>query len=186
MKMIPSLWVAGALVLAAGSLCQAASLDLNLSGDAVQFETNVEVTPGIQLGAGVLDSDYRGDATAWHGQLLGVERSRDYEIAVGARWTQVDSDFGDGGGLGLGGYGYAYLPQAPAVSLGGYGFYTPGVVSNGDLDDAVEYGVRARYAVTANVDAYLGYRRFRADFDHPGIGTRTLDSGVHGGVRLVF
>ncbi|MBF8223210.1 YfaZ family outer membrane protein [Halomonas sp. 328] len=186
MKVIPTLVAAGALALVGTSLCHAASLDLNLSGDAVQFEANVEVASGIQLGAGVLDSDYRGDATVWHGQLLGVERTRDYEIGVGARWTQVDSDFGDGGGLGLGGYGYAYLPQAPAVSLGGYGFYTPGVVTSRDLDDAFEYGVRARYAVTSNVDAYLGYRRFRADFDRPGIGTRTLDSGVHGGVRLVF
>ncbi|WP_069384985.1 YfaZ family outer membrane protein [Halomonas caseinilytica] len=186
MKAILPLWVVGALALVGSSLCQAASLDLNLSGDAVQFEAVADVAPGIQLGGGVLDSDYRDDATVWHGQLLGVERTRNYEIGVGARWTQLDSDFSDGGGLGLGGYGYVYLPEVPALSLGGYGFYTPSVVTSGDLDDAVEYGVRARYAVTSNVDAYLGYRRFRADLDLPGVGTKTLDSGVHGGMRLVF
>ncbi|MHC4048152.1 hypothetical protein, partial [Bradyrhizobium sp. 23AC] len=65
MKVISTLVAAGALALAGTSLCQAASLDLNLSGDAVQFEANVEVASGIQLGAGVLDSDYRGDATVW-------------------------------------------------------------------------------------------------------------------------
>lgn len=177
--------LSGTLLLAMAVNSQAASLDLNLSGDAVQFEANGEITQGIALGGGILHSDYRDDATQGHIQLLGVERNSEVDIGIGARWSQYDTDAGDGGGLGLGGYGYVYLPQAPAVSLGGYGFYTPGVVTSGDLDDSLEYGLRARYSFTPSVDGYIGYRRLRADFDTTP-GTRTLDSGAHAGVRFTF
>ncbi|ATJ84710.1 YfaZ family outer membrane protein [Halomonas beimenensis] len=165
--------------------CQAGSLDLNLSDEAVQFAASGELAQGIAVGGGLLDSEDRVDTSALHAQVLGVERNRRYDIGVGARWTQLDTDAGDGGGLGLGGYGYAYVPRMPALSLGGYGFYTPSVVTTSDLDHGLEYGLRARYGFTPNVDAYVGYRRLRADFDHAG-GTRTLDSGAHAGVRLVF
>lgn len=179
--------IVGAMLLGAVSLSQAqtANLDLNLSQDAVQFEAAGELTDGIALGGGVIDSDDHGDATAFHAQLLGVERNADYDIGVGARWTQFDTDHGDGGGLGLGGYGYAYVPAMPALSLGGYGFYTPSAVSTRDLNDGYELGVRARYAFTPNVDGYVGYRTLRADFDNDG-GSRTLDSGPLLGVRLTF
>lgn len=179
--------IVGAMLLGAVSLSQAqtANLDLNLGQDAVQFEAAGELTDGISLGGGVIDSDDRGDATAFHAQLLGVERNADYDIGVGARWTQFDTDHGDGGGLGLGGYGYAYVPAMPALSLGGYGFYTPSAVSTRDLHDGYELGVRARYAFTPNVDGYVGYRALRADFDTDG-GSRTLDSGPLLGVRLTF
>jgi len=103
---------------------------------------------------------------------------------VGARWTQFDTDYGDGGGLGLGGYGYVALPQMPAVSLGGYGFYTPSAVTSSDLEDGYEVGVRARYAFAPNVDGYVGLRQLRADFDAGG--NRTLDRGAQVGVRLRF
>ncbi|MFY0989043.1 YfaZ family outer membrane protein [Halomonas sp. C05BenzN] len=180
--------LAGALLLGSATLAQAqsSSLDLNLSQDAVQFEAAGELTHGIVLGGGVIDSDYRHDATAFHAQLLGVERTNDYDIGVGARWTQFDTDHGKGGGLGLGGYGYAYVPAMPALSLGGYGFYTPGAVSTRDLDDGYELGVRARYAFTPTVDGYVGYRALRADFDDDRGGSRTLDSGPLVGVRLTF
>ncbi|MCH4563255.1 MULTISPECIES: YfaZ family outer membrane protein [Halomonas] len=180
--------IAGAALLGTAALAQAqtASLDLNLSQDAVQFEATGELVDGIALGGGVIDSDDRGDATAFHAQLLGVERNADYDIGVGARWTQFDTDHGDGGGLGLGGYGYAYVPAMPALSLGGYGFYTPSAVSTRDLNDGYELGVRARYAFTPNVDGYVGYRALRADFDDDRGGSRTLDSGPLLGVRLSF
>ncbi|RAH37143.1 YfaZ family outer membrane protein [Halomonas sp. SL1] len=178
-------WLGGLGLALATLNCQAGSLDLNLSDEAVQFAASGEVAPGIAVGGGLLDSEDRVDTQAVHAEVLGVERTRRYDIGVGARWTQLDTDAGDGGGLGLGGYGYAYVPQVPALSLGGYGFYTPGVVSAGDLERGLEYGLRARYGVTRNVDAYVGYRRLRADLHRPG-GTRTLDSGAHAGVRLVF
>jgi hypothetical protein len=177
--------LAGGILLAATGAHATGSLDLNLSRDAVQFEAAGDVVDGIALGGGVIDSDYRRDATVFHAQLMGVQHSREHDIGVGARWTQYDTDFGKGGGLGLGGYGYVYLPQMPEVSLGGYGFYTPGVVTSRDLDDGYEVGVRARYAFAPNVDGYLGLRQLGADFDRDR-GTRTLDRGANVGVRLRF
>ncbi|OUE44431.1 hypothetical protein BZY95_06100 [Billgrantia desiderata SP1] len=163
----------------------AGSLDLNLGPDAVQFDAAGEIAHGVMLGGGVLHSDYREDATIYHAQLLGAQRTRERDVGIGARWTQYDTDYGNGGGLGLGGYGYVYLPQAPAVSVGGYGFYTPSVVTSGDLDDGYEFGVRARYAFTPNVDGYVGLRQAAADFDNRH-GNRTLDRGAQVGVRLSF
>ncbi|NIC05324.1 YfaZ family outer membrane protein [Billgrantia bachuensis] len=173
------------IVLAASGAHAAGSLDLNLGADAVQFEAAGEITQGVALGGGVINSEYREDATIYHAQLLGVQRNRDRDVGIGARWTQFDTDYGNGGGVGLGGYGYVYLPQAPAVSLGGYGFYTPGAVTSGDLDDGYEVGVRARYAFTPNVDGYVGLRQAAADFDNRH-GSRTLDRGAQVGVRLSF
>ncbi|MDI4638895.1 MULTISPECIES: YfaZ family outer membrane protein [Halomonadaceae] len=184
MKLTPLL-ISGTALLAATLTCQASSLDLNLSDEAVQFEGAGDIAPGIALGGGVLDSDDHGDTTEGHVQLLGVDRNSRYDMGLGARWTQLDTDFGDGGGLGLGGYGYAYVPSLPAMSVGGYAFYTPDVVTVGDLEDSAEYGVRARYAFAPNVDGYVGYRRLRGDFDGTG-GAHTLDSGANIGVRLNF
>ncbi|EWH02771.1 YfaZ family outer membrane protein [Halomonas sp. BC04] len=177
--------LAGALLATTGAHAASSSLDLNLGPDAVQFEANGGLAHGVVLGGGVLHSDYRDDATIYHAQLLGVQRNRDRDIGVGARWTHFDTDHGNGGGLGLGGYGYVFLPQMPDVSVGGYGFYTPSVVTTSDLDDGYEVGVRARYAFTPNVDGYLGLRQAAADFDN-GRGTRTLDRGAQVGVRLSF
>ncbi|MDR5861818.1 YfaZ family outer membrane protein [Halomonas campisalis] len=177
--------IAGAALLSAGAAQAVGSLDLNLGPHAVQFEAQGEVTQGIALGGGVLHSEYRRDATVFHAQLMGVQHGRERDIGIGARWTQYDTDHGKGGGLGLGGYGYVYLPQMPEVSLGGYGFYTPSVVTSRDLDDGYEIGLRARYAFAPNVDGYVGLRQLGADFDRDR-GTRTLDRGAQVGVRLRF
>lgn len=173
------------LLLMGAGTAQAASLDLNLGEDAVQFEAAGEVVEGVQLGGGVLDSDYRKDATVYHAQLMGSQHTSRREVGIGARWTHYDARGGEGGGLGLGGYGYVYLPNLPAVSLGGYGFYTPGVVTTSELDKGYEVGLRARYAFTPNVDGYLGLRQLDADFDDDR-GSQTLDRGAQVGVRLRF
>jgi len=177
--------LASLLLLGSAGIAQAASLDLNLGSDAVQFEAAGELVEGIQLGGGVVDSDYREDATVYHAQLMGSQHTSRRDLGIGARWTQYDTDVGDGGGLGLGGYGYVYLPRLPAVSLGGYGFYTPDAVTTSELDEGYEVGVRARYAFTPNVDGYLGVRQLDADFEDER-GSRTLDRGAQVGVRLRF
>lgn len=177
--------VIGAAGLALSGLVQASSLDLNLGSDAVQFEAAGEVANGVRLGGGVLHSEYREDATVYHAQLMGGEHTRDHEIGVGMRWTQYDTDYGDGGGLGLGGYAYVSLPNMSRVSLGGYGFYTPSAVTSSDLDDGYEIGARARYAFTPNVDGYVGVRQLSADFDTSS-GSSRLDRSAQVGVRLHF
>ena len=184
MKSIKTL-LAGLVLLGGAGLAQAASLDLNLGSDAVQFEAAGELVEGIQLGGGVVDSDYREDATVYHAQLMGSQPTSRREVGIGARWTQYDTDVGDGGGLGLGGYGYVYLPNLPAVSLGGYGYYTPDAVTTSELEEGYEVGLRARYAFTPNVDGYLGVRQLDADFDEER-DSRTLDRGAQVGVRLRF
>ncbi|MDP3535853.1 YfaZ family outer membrane protein [Halomonas sp. M1] len=175
----------GVTALWAASTAQAGSFDLNLGNNAIELNLAAPVANGIAIGAGVLHSEYREDATMLHGQIMGVERNRRMDIGVGARWTQFNTDYGNGGGLGLGGYGYVYLPNAPAVSVGGYGFFTPSVATSGKLDDSFLAGARMRYDFTPTVDGYVGYRRMTADFDDQR-SSRTLDNSVHVGVNLRF
>lgn len=175
----------GSAALWAASAAQAGNFDLNLGNNAVALNIAAPVAQGVAVGGGILHSEYREDATALHGQIMGVERNRRIDVGVGARWTQFNTDYGNGGGLGLGGYGYAYLPDAPAISVGGYGFFTPSVATTGKLDDSFLVGARVRYDVTPTVDGYLGYRRLTADFDNQH-GSRTLDNSVHVGVNLRF
>ncbi|MFP4138278.1 MAG: YfaZ family outer membrane protein [Halomonas sp.] len=177
--------LAGLALLGGVAGVQASELDLNLGTDAIQFEAAAELVDGIRLGGGVVDSDYREDATVFHAQLMGSQHNSRREVGVGARWTQYDTDAGDGGGLGLGGYGYVYLPHLPEVSLGGYGYYTPDAVTSSELEEGYEIGLRARYAFTPNVDGYLGVRQLDADFDDAR-GSRTLGRGAQVGVRLRF
>ena len=180
------LTLASAAFLLLGSVAaQAGNLDLNLNNDAVQFEANGNLAPNLEVGGGLLSSDDNEDVTAWHAKLMGTESNRDYDVGLGVRWSQYDTDYGDGGGLGLGGYGYVYVPSVPRLSLGGYGFYTPGVVTSDELEDSLEYGLRARYRVVRNVDAYVGYRRVEAEFDNRH-GDETLDSGPLAGLRMIF
>ncbi|WP_199269447.1 YfaZ family outer membrane protein [Cobetia sp. L2A1] len=162
----------------------AGNADLNLNSEAVQGELNGEISNGVQIGGGILSSNDHDDVTAGHVQLLGTERTSEYDVGLGARWSQYDTEHGDGGGLGLGGYGYYYLPGAPRVSLGGYGYVTPDVVTSNDLEHSYEYGLRARYQVIDNVEGYVGYRKVKADFENRD--ERTLDSGPLVGMRLQF
>ncbi len=69
--------LAGIALLGAGGVAQAASLDLNLGPDAVQFEAAGEVVDGISLGGGVVHSEYREDATVFNAQLMGTNHTRD-------------------------------------------------------------------------------------------------------------
>lgn len=166
------------------SLAQASGLDVNINNEAARFAASGEFKPGIELGGSLLSSDDNGDLTAASVQVLGTETARTYEVGAGPRWSHYDSDHGKGGGLGLGGYGYVSLPAVPKLSVGGYGFYTPGALTYQDFDHGSEIGVRARYRVAQNAQAYVGYRRIGAEFDNSD--SETLDSGPLVGVNLLF
>lgn len=187
-----SLTLTSAIFLALGATtAQAATvLEMNASEEAAQFEAagraSLFSSSGLELGGGYLTSDDHGSETSAGYIYLGFyDRTRDYDQGFTYRWTQYDTDYGDGGALGIGAYRYYYLSAVPRLSLGGSIYYMPPMITTQDVEFGVEVGVRARYEVMDNIDMYIGYRHTEMDFDdHDGY--TTLDSGPLAGFRLIF
>lgn len=189
MSIRKSLLLSSAILLAPetvrAQVAAAAILDMNVSEEATQFEAAGRVI-GLELGGGYLTSDDRSsDTSAGYISMGSGERIRDYEGGGGFRWTQYDTEYGDGGGLGFHSYLYYYLPAVPRLSLGGFIYYMPNVITSQDVESGFEVAARARYEVMDNIEAYVGYRHVEMDFDDHDEFT-TLDSGPLAGLRLIF
>lgn len=184
---IKELLVILALSLPAAAMA-AGSLDLNVRDDSIQarYSTvvgeqalgNLEADFGVLfnddskrvLGAGLHVADYAG------GEELPVY------AGVGGRLLWVDGDVDSGVVLALGGFGRVTLPGADRISLGANAHFAPGITAFGGARRYLELGARGEYHLLERAWLYLGYRRVRAGFDR--VTTRTIDSGLHVGMRF--
>lgn len=161
---------------------------LSVSGSAGEDSQSVQINqsllPGWSAGIGYFNTDDTDRNTkAYSAQLMFSPYLPLVDLSVGGRYQYLDSDYGDGGGLGLGGSAYVDTP-IPLVSVGGYGFYTPSGFSHGDIDRSYEYGARARASLLPGVNAFVGYRYYRTEFENRD--TTTLFSGPELGVSAGF
>lgn len=105
-------------------------------------------------------------------------------VGLGGRLLWVDSGPLSGGVLALGGHGRYTLPAADRVSVGGHLYFAPDILSFGRADGYFEFAARGEYQVLQSSWVYLGYRRARVGYS--GFATRTIDSGLHLGMRIQF
>ena len=105
------------------------------------------------------------------------------DLSVGARYQYQTTGYGDGGGVSIG--GSAFVPTAlPMTSVGVYGFYTPDLITQGDVRTSKEYGVLARVNPAPKVSLTGGYRVFSTEFDREG--SHRLDHGPFIGASFGF
>ena len=90
----------------------------------------------------------------------------------------------DGVPVGLGGFLKYTFPQMNRLSLRTDLYYSPKVLSIGDLENYEDYSIRLAYNVLREADLYIGARYVKAEFDNDT--DQNLDTGMHIGINLRF
>ena len=105
-----------------------------------------------------------------------------FDISLGGRifWADVESE--DALGLALG-FGVSY-ELAPKFETGVEVYYSPDILTSGDLDNSLDLEVRASYQVIDNGSVFLGFRNLEAENDN-GADFDIVD-GAFLGMRLSF
>lgn len=162
------------------------ALDINLNDESVQavYTTNWRAA---EMNVGLLSNSDQDDWAASVGLLaLGEQQSGATRIegGLGGKIYLVDVANQDVLALGLGGQ-FRTFPGNGPIGIGGYLYYAPEIVTAMDGDKLWEIGVRAEFEVVKNTaNAYVGYRKMRADLDDGR--NITVDSGLHVGVKITF
>jgi hypothetical protein len=102
---------------------------------------------------------------------------------IGGKLYAVGVEDSDVLALGLGGQ-FAWFPNDGPFGIGGYGFYSPRVVTGLDGERFWEAGVRLELEVIKNSSVYVGYREIRTELDN---GTSPyVDRGGFAGIQIKF
>lgn len=179
-----------AILVAATSANAGGSLDLSLSDEAVRAAYDAtKVGSGLHVSLDILHHTDDGDIASVGAHVVDVRNSdSNLYIGVGGKLygfaTRGVKDF-NGGGIGLGGFFRYRLPQLPEVSIAGYGYYAPPVVSVSDSENLIDTDIRVQYALIPTARAYLGYRYTGIRLE--GVEDRfELGDGAHLGLKIDF
>lgn len=166
------------------------SFDLNLRDNSV-FARISGVMGEQRLGK--VEADFGalfngGDRRVIGGGLHIVDNAgsaeRPVQLGLGGRLLWMDSGVEDGVVLAVGGHMRMTLDQADRVSVGAQLYFAPSILAFNQADGYLEGGVRVEYQALQRAWVYLGYRRIRGGFE--AVPDRTIDSGVHLGMRFEF
>lgn len=184
---------AAALLSIAGNAV-GASADLNVSDDALRINWAAPLSAmsdsvdalydaGLLLGKHEDERYVQGHLGAL---VTGDAGARDANVTagLGARLVILDEDDFTGQALALGGQVEARVPAFNRIGAFAYAYGAPQASAFGDFDGYLEYAVAADYAVLRNASVYAGFRQIKIDVDP--VGTLTVDTGWHVGLRLTF
>lgn len=137
------------------------------------------------------DEEAKGDEEVENKLLSYTFGSRgqreNFDISLGGRlyFMDIDVDGGqDGSGVGLAlGFGVS-AEVLPKLSVGVEAFYSPDILTGGDLDSTSDIELRLSYQLIENGSVFVGYRNLRAEFDDGEDGD-VYDGGLIG-MRLTF
>ena len=178
------------LVLASAAFAaRGANLDFNLASNALAVDYTASLTDtGLEGDIGYLHHtdrvdiadvglDLKGNASPVGSPLI---------FGVGGKFFYISPKGTSSNGevIGIGAHFRYTWPTYNRFAIGGELYYAPSVVSFGDADRYLQYGVRAAYEILRNADVYVGYRHVSAAFN--GSPNVTLDSSIVVGMSLTF
>lgn len=104
-----------------------------------------------------------------------------FDLQLGARvfWLDVEDEDGFGVALGVG----AVTELIDKLTVGVDIYYTPDVISSGDIENTLDIDFRLGYQMLENGQIYLGYRQFEADFEE---GDVDIYDDIYFGVKFSF
>ena len=164
----------------------AATLNFNISDEAFLVRYAQDSSNGMQLDYGLLrheDDAYVG-SLGLHLVDNAATETEPFQVGLGGRLQLVDTEGPSGGAISIGAWGRYNLPGADRFALAGNIHFAPDVTSFGDVEDFLEYGIRAEYEVLRNGSLYMGYRKIEVDFGAPQV--VDLDDGLHFGMQFTF
>ena len=181
---------AASLVMAAATVQAGGSLDLSISDESVRASYDAtKVGSGLHVSLDVLHHSDDGDMASVGAHVVDVRDSgSDLYIGVGGKAygfaTRGVKDY-SGGGVGLGGFFRYRIPQVPELSVAGYGYYAPPVISISDAENLVDTDIRVQYSLIPTARVYVGYRYTGIKLEK--VKDRfELGDGAHLGLKIDF
>lgn len=105
-------------------------------------------------------------------------------VSVAGRVYYGRADDKDVGGLGIGGSAL-YAPENwKGFGIGGYLYWVPEVISFGDSDGMLEYGITANYQINSQARVVLGWQDIGTDLNNDG--NYTIADGLYLGINMAF
>ena len=186
MKAIKALLATAALISATQAMA-GGSLDLSLSNDAARLEYDAaKVGSGLHVSASVQHHQDDGDLIGLGAHVVDVrEPNSPLYLGVGGKVFGFKDDDFDGGALAVGGFLRYQFPQVPDLSVAGYLYYAPQVVSFNDTENLMDTDVRLQFSLLPTARVYTGYRYTRVNIEDVK-DTVELEKGFHFGLKVDF
>ncbi|WP_430462056.1 YfaZ family outer membrane protein [Thalassolituus sp. LLYu03] len=136
------------------------SLDISLADDVVRLGYDAtQMGSGLHVSFAGLHHEDDGDMLSAGLHVVDVRPSTSHMyIGVGAQAFVFSTDDYDGSALGVGGFFRYSFPAAPDVSLAGYAYYAPPVVSFMDAENMIVSDLRLQFSLLPTARIYAGYR----------------------------
>ncbi len=163
------------------------SLDLSLADDAVRVAWDAtRAGSGMHVNLAWLHHEEEGDLVSGGLHVVDVRPSkRNLYIGVGAKLQAFNTDDYDGAAVGVGGFFRYAFPANRDVSLAGYGYYAPPVLSFSDAENMVNMDLRLQYSLIPTARIYAGYRYVSISLEN--VSKRyELGDGLHAGLTIDF
>lgn len=136
--------------------------DLSLSNDTFRLAFDAtRVGSGVHINAAWLHDEDKGEMGTVGFHVVEVKpRNRNLYIGIGgnANFVHIHGIEKDTGAIAVGGFFRYALPTVPDVSLAGYAYYAPKVLSFADTENMVNTDFRVQYSLIPSARAFVGYR----------------------------
>lgn len=177
------------LIISAGAQA-GGSLDVSLADEMVRASYDAtKVGSGMHVSMDVLHHTDDGEIASLGVHVVDV-RNQDTNLYIGVGgkiygFASRGAEDHSGGGIGLGGFFRYRIPQAPDVSVAGYAYYAPPVVSVADAENLFDSDLRLQYSLIPTARVYAGYRYTSIKLED--ISDRLeLGDGFHVGLKVDF
>jgi len=142
------------------------SLDISLSDDVARLGYDAtQMGSGLHISLAGLYDDDKGEMLSAGLHVVDVRpSSSNLYIGVGAKLFAYSTDRSDryddnsGLALGVGGFARYNIPAVQDLSVAGYVYYAPPVISFGDTENMIVSDLRLQFSLLPTARVYAGYR----------------------------
>ncbi|GIU28858.1 YfaZ family protein [Shewanella schlegeliana] len=170
------------LVLSALSInAHATDFTFGLNDDTLSTELQFDLNKDVNGSLEYIYADKGGQMLS--GALHIAHDAGAHHFELGAKFSQVWSKKSQNGNfVGIGGRYAMHLGSN--VSIHGSGYYSPSVLSFGDIDGSWQLDGRVQYNLNPALALFVGYRDIRLQYDNAS--NTSLDSGFYLGAKASF
>lgn len=142
-------------------------IELAISNDLIDLRFRSEYERDFSGTIGLLHADFKNidtDQVSYAFETRGQVENVIVKLGLRPFYIDVESADGFGVALGIGAEGYI----VEKVSASGHLYYSPKIITGGDIDDTLDAEIRVNYQLIENGALFVGYRVFEVDGDKGG------------------